>query len=204
VEATAPTALPTRRPTGLKIAGSIAIAATAAAVAGLGTFGSFTSSTAPTPVAVQDGTVSIDLTAGDGSASVPLSFAVTPGASATKNVNLVNDGDAALASVRLATVATTSSILDTDQTNGLQMTVASCSVAWASDGSCAGGQRTVLAAGPAVRTADLANPFGLAAGATDHLAVTLALPAAAGDAFKAQSSSLSLTFTATQRDGGAR
>jgi hypothetical protein len=204
VEATAPTTLPTRRPTGLKIAGSVAIAATAAAVAGLGTFGSFTSSTAPTPVAIQDGTVSIDLTAGDGSASVPLNYGVTPGDSATKNINLVNDGGAALASVRLATVATASSILDTDQTNGLQMTVASCSVAWASDGTCAGSSRTVLAAGPAVRTANLVNPFGLAAGGTDHLAVTLALPASAGDAFKGQTSSLSLTFTATQRDGGAR
>ena len=203
MEATSPTTLPIR-PTGLKIAGSIAIAATAAAVAGLGTFGSFTSTTAPTPVAVQDGTVSIDLTAGDGSASVPLSFGVTPGASTTKNINLVNDGDAALASVRLATVATASSILDTDQTNGLQMTVASCSVAWASDGTCAGSRRTVLASGPAVRTANLVDPFGLAAGATDHLAVTLALPATAGDAFKSQTSALRLTFTATQRDGGAR
>jgi hypothetical protein len=194
----------THRPTAFKIAGSIAIAATAAAVAGLGTFGSVTDSSSPTPVAVQDGTVSIDLTAGDGSASVPLSFAVVPGSSSTKTINLVDDGSVALKSVSLATTATTSSILDSDPTNGLQMSVESCSIAWAADGTCAGAQRTVLASGPAVRTANLANPFGLVAGATDHLAVTLGLPATAGDQFKSQTSSLSLTFTATQRDGGSR
>ena len=192
------------RPTAFKLAASIAIAATAAAVAGLGTLGSFTDSTSPTAVAVQDGTVSIDLTAGDGSASVPLNFGVAPGASATKYVNLVNDGSVALKSVSLATVATASSILDSDPTNGLQMSVESCSVAWAADGTCAGAQRTVQASGPAVRTTTLANPFGLATGAIDHLAVTLGLPATAGDQFKAQTSSLSLTFTATQRDGGSR
>ena len=43
-------------------------------------------------------------------------------------INLVDDGSAPLASVSLATVATSSSILDTDPTNGLQMTVTSCSV----------------------------------------------------------------------------
>jgi hypothetical protein len=198
------TTITIHRPTAYKIAGSIAIAATAAAVAGLGTFGSFTSTTTPTPVAVQNGTVSIDLTAGDGSASVPLSFGVSPGSKATKNVNLANDGDSALSSVRLATVATTSSILDSDPANGLQMSVESCSVAWGADGTCSGAQRTVLAPGPAVRTADLADPFGLTAGSTDHLAVTLGLPASAGDAFRGQSSALSLTFTATQRDGGSR
>jgi hypothetical protein len=192
------------RATAYKIAGSIAIAATAAAVAGLGTFGSFTGSTSPTPVAIQDGVVSVNLTAGDGTAAVPLSYSLGPGESATKMINLVDDGSASLASVSLATVATSSSILDTDPTNGLQMTVASCSVAWAGDGSCAGVQRTVLASGPAVRTAGLVNPFGLVAGAIDHLAVTMALPASAGDAFKSQTSSLSLTFTATQRGGTNR
>lgn len=194
----------THRPTAFRIAASIAIAATAAAVAGLGTFGSFTDTASPTPVTVQDGTVSIDLTAGDGSAAVPLSFAVSPGSSTTKNINLVNDGGVGLKSVSLATVATVSSILDSDPTNGVQMSVQSCSVAWAADGTCAGVQRAVLASGPAVRTTTLANPFGLTAGSIDHLAVTVGLPSSAGDAFKSQSSSLSLTFTATQRDGGSR
>lgn len=198
------TTIPSHRSHAYKIAASLAVAAAAAAVAGLGTFGTFTSSTNPTPVAIQDGTVSIDLTAGDGSASVPLSFSVSPGSSTTQDIDLVNSGSASLQSISLATVATTSSILDSDPTNGVQMQVDDCSVAWASDGTCSGTQRTVLASGPAVRTVPLANPFGLTAGATDHLAVTLGLPTTAGDAFKSQSSALSLTFTAVQRDGAPR
>jgi hypothetical protein len=127
-----------------------------------------------------------------------------PGASVTQAINLVNDGDAALASVRLATVATQSSVMDTDTVNGVQMTVQSCAVAWTSDFTCTPGARTLLASGPVVRNSPLTNPASVTAGATDHLAVTLSLPTGAGDAFKDQSSGLALTFTATQRDGAIR
>ena len=88
--------------------------------------------------------------------------------------------------------------------DGLQMSVQSCSVRWAADLTCAGTQRTVLAAGPVARTASLSGPLSLAAGGTDHLAVTMALPASAGDAFKSKASSLNLVFTAVQRTGGSR
>lgn len=183
----------------------LGILGAAAAVAGLGAFGSFTDSTTPVPVSVQDGTVSVDLTAADGGASVPLAFgSVVPGTSATQAVNLVNDGNSALASVTLATAATTSSLLDTDATDGLQMGVQSCSVTWTATWTCAGDVRTVLAVGPVVRSAPLDAPLSLAAGATDHLAVTVALPDSAGDAFKQQSSDFGLVFTALQRDGAAR
>ncbi|MGY1855560.1 TasA family protein [Modestobacter sp. SYSU DS0290] len=199
------TARNARRATAARILGSVGVVGTAAVVAGLGTFGAFTDSTNPAEVAVESGVVSINLTAGDGSATVPFSFeGVTPGASVTRAVNLVNDGDSALASVALTTEATASSLLDTDTVNGLQMSVRSCSVAWTSDLTCDGTERTLLAAGPVVRTADLEAPASLTAKATDHLAVTMALPASAGDAFKAQSSELELTFTATQRAGATR
>ncbi|MBB3676107.1 hypothetical protein [Modestobacter versicolor] len=193
-----------RRVTIARVLGSIGVVGTAAAVAGIGTFGGFTDSTTPAPVSVQSGIVSIALSAADGTATVPLAFdGVVPGASVTQELDLVNDGDAGLASVSLTTAATVSSVLDTDTVNGLQMTVRSCSVAWTA-GSCAGDVRTVLAAGPVVRTADLSNPASLTAKATDHLAVTVSLPAAAGDAFKEKSSELALTFTATQRAGTSR
>ncbi|MGY1751048.1 TasA family protein [Modestobacter sp. SYSU DS0511] len=205
MNATRTTASNARRTTAAKVLGSVGVVGTAALVAGLGTFGGFTDSTDTAEVAVESGVVSINLTAGDGSATVPFSFdGVAPGSSVTRPVNLVNDGDSALASVGLSTVATASSLLDSDATNGLQMSVRSCSVAWASDLSCEGTVRTLLAAGPVVRTADLAAPASLTAGATDHLAVTLALPSTAGDAFKGASSELALTFTATQRAGAAR
>jgi len=55
-----------------------------------------------------------------------------------------------------------------------------------------------------VRTADLSTPASLTPGRTDHLAVTLALPESADDAFADQQSELALTFTATQRAGSER
>ena len=45
-------------------------------------------------------------------------------------IDLVNDGDTALGSVTFDSWATSSSILDTDAVDGLQLSVESCSVAW--------------------------------------------------------------------------
>jgi spore coat-associated protein N len=91
--------------------------------AGLGTMGTITGTTSPAPVAIRSGVTSIALSAADGSATVPLAFTgPVPGTSVTRRLDLVNDGGTALSSVRLATVATRSSALDTDTVNGLQMT----------------------------------------------------------------------------------
>jgi hypothetical protein len=196
---------PARRVSLAKVMGSAGVVGAAAAIAGLGTFGAFTDTTTPAPVSIESGVVSIALSAGDGTATVPLAFdGVVPGASVSRALNLVNDGDSALSAVRLATVATESSIMDTDTVHGLQMTVLSCPVAWTSDFTCDGDVRTLLAPGPVIDDAELSDPASLAAGATDHLAVTLELPTTAGDAFKDKSSELSLTFTATQRNGSVR
>ena len=45
-------------------------------------------------------------------------------------VDLVNDGTTPLSAVTLTSTATSSSVLDQDTVNGLQLTVESCSVAW--------------------------------------------------------------------------
>ena len=194
-----------RRVSLAKVMGSVGIVGAAAAVAGMGTFGAFTDTTSPAPVSIESGVVSIALSAADGSATVPLAFdGVVPGASVTRAVNLVNDGDSALSTVRLATVATESSIMDTDTVHGLQLAVLSCTVPWTSDFVCAGVESMLLDPGPVIDDAELSNPASLAARATDHLAVRLSLPGTAGDAFKDQSSRLALTFSATQRDGAER
>ncbi len=193
------------RSTAARIVGSLGVVAAAAAVAGLGVFGTFTDSTTPAVVSVDNGIVSVDLAAAGGGASVPLQFgSILPGSSVTQAVDLVNDGSSALSSVSLATKATKSSLLDTDATAGLQMSVQSCSVAWSAAATCTGDLRTVLASGPVVRTSTLTAPLSLAAGVTDHLAVTVTLPSAAGDAFRAQASDLQMVFTAVQRAGAAR
>ena len=193
------------RSTAARVAGSLGVVVAAAAVAGLGVFGTFTDSTTPAAVSIDNGVVSVALAAAGGGASVPLQFgSLLPGSSVTKAIDLVNDGTSALSSVSLATKATKSSLLDTDATKGLQMSVQSCSVAWSAADTCTGDLRTVLTSGPVVRTSALTAPLSLAAGRTDHLAVTVTLPSSADDSFAAQASDLELVFTAVQRDGAAR
>ena len=98
-----------------KVIGSLALAGTAAAVAGLGTFGTFTDSTAPLNTTVASGTVDINLAQPSGAIAVPVSTTgFVPGDSITRAVNLSNDGNSALASVSLASTATAGSILTTD------------------------------------------------------------------------------------------
>src|SRR4051812_39598382 len=194
-----------------KVVGSLAIAGTAAAVAGLGTFGTFTDSTAPLNTTVASGTVDINLAQPSGAIAVPVSTTgFVPGDSITRAVNLSNDGNSALASVSLASTATAGSILTTDTTNGLQLSVKSCSVAYTQGGSasaptytCSGTERTLLA-GPAVSTNILNNPASLNPGGVDYLVFSVSLPGTADNAFQGKSATLSLTFTGTQATGTAR
>lgn len=176
-----------------------------AAVAGLGTFASFADPATPLRTGADTGAVSIDLDDQDHHGAVALDFGgLLPGGSATRSVSLVNDGDAGLASVALTAVARTSSLLDSDRTAGLRLTVTSCSVPWTAGGICEGRQRTLLAPGPVIRDAVLDDPASLRAGGTDHLALTVSLPESAGNDFAGQSSALEFLFTAAQRPGAAR
>ncbi len=192
-----------------KIVASVGVLGAAVAVAGLGTFGSFTDSTTPISTEVATGTVSIDVT--QPGATIPVTTSgFVAGDSISRAVDLVNDGSAALSQVRLASVATVPSILTTDATNGLQLTVRSCTDAWTQGGTaqsptftCAGGSST-LYVGRAVMDSPLAGLASLQAGGLDHLRLTVALPPAAGNTFQNQSSTLGLTFTGTQRTGSAR
>ncbi len=194
----------TNRSTTRKVVGSLGVIGAAAAVAGMGTFGSFTDSTTPVATTINSGTVSIDLTKAS-----TLDFAagdLIPGDSVTRPFTLKNDGSSDLGTISLASVATTSSILTTDALNGLQLSVKSCPVAWTQTGNaftCASGEKTLLA-GPAVTTGVLTNgPASLVAGRSDNLAISYALPVAAGNEFQGKQAAFSLTFTATQRTAPA-
>ena len=55
--------------------------------------------------------------------------AIAPGDTIQRSVDLIDSGSLDLASVTLTTTATSSSLLDTDTTNGLQMVIDKCSVA---------------------------------------------------------------------------
>lgn len=198
--------------TARKVVGSLGVIGAAAAVAGMGTFGSFTDSSTPVNTTIQAGTLNIDATAAG--AAVPVTTAnFVPGDSMTRALNLKNSGDA-LGSISFTSASTslTPSILTTDASKGLQLSVSSCSVPWTQGGTaqaptytCAGTTGVVVPAGPVVRTNLALNGLkSLASNQTDYLTFTISLPAAADNVFQGKSDSLSLTFTGTQAAAGAR
>ena len=105
-----------------KILASVALVGTAAAVAGMGTFGAFTDSTTTVDQAVTAGTVIIDLT-DPGTLNVPVTN-LLPGDSVEKFATLSNTGNSNLNTVKLTVSTATPSLLTTDATNGLQLTIA--------------------------------------------------------------------------------
>ena len=197
-----------RRTVSRKLLLSLAAVAAAASIAGLATFATFTSSVSQSQ-SITTGTVQIALGA-TGASTNRLNIgatAVAPGDTIQRSVDLINSGSLNLASVTLTTSATTSSLLDTDATNGLQMVVDKCSVPWTEGGTapaytytCSGTTSSVVASTPVVGTnMTLNNLSALTAGNTDHLRVTLTLPSSAGNTFQGLTSTIQYTFTGTQR-----
>jgi hypothetical protein len=192
-----------------KVLGSLGVLGAAAAVAGLGTFGTFTDSTTPISTEVASGTVDIDL-ANPGFAIPATTNNFVPGDSMTRAVNLINTGTAALSTVSLGVTATTSSVLDTNTTNGLQLQVRSCSVAWTQSSASGAptytcnGTTTERFAGPVIGNRTLTGLNSLNPGGTDHLTFSITLPTAADNTFQNKTSTLSLVFTGTQRAATAR
>ena len=198
----------TRRRSGLKIVGAISAVGAAVAVAGLGTFGQFTDSTSPVDTQVDTGVLSIDVSSPNG-ASVPFSGGMMiAGDSRSALVDLVNSGTTPLSAVTLKSTATSSSVLDQDKVNGLQLTVESCSVAWDASGeapTCAGTVHAYFTQPILVNDYPLTNTPAMGVGATDHLKLTAALPSSAsGDAFEGAESGLNFVFTGIQKSGGPR
>lgn len=195
--------------TARKIIGSLGIVGAAAAVAGMGTFGSFTDSTAPVNTTITSGTVNIDAAQPAGAVAMNVSGLV-PGDTATRTINVVNSGTTDFGSITLQSTVGTPSVLTTDAINGLKMTVKSCAVAWTQGGSaqaptftCTPGER-VLATSRVVNNIELTNPYSLTSGKTDYLAVSINLPTTADNTFQGKSADLSLVFTAQQRAAGVR
>src|SRR6478752_2099742 len=173
-----------------KLLVSLAVISAAASIAGLGTFATFTSSTSASQ-SVSSGTVTIALGA-TGAATNRLTVgasAIAPGDTIQRSVDLIDSGSIDLASITLTTNATTSSLLDTDTTNGLQMVIDKCSVAWTEAGTspaftytCGGSTSAVLASQPVIGSNMSLSNLSVTAGATNHLRVTLTLPSGSSSA----------------------
>ncbi len=196
-----------RRKQSTKILASVALVAGAASVAGLGTFGAFTSTTSASQ-AVSNGNVVIGLTQNATAGTTVAATNLVPGDTVQRAVTLTRGSTTeAFGSVKLTTTPTTSNLLSTDGTNGLQLKVDLCSTGWTKVGStselsCSGTASTVLASRAVVGTnLDLAGATTALndTGAAANLRIQLSLPAAADNSFQGLSNTVGFTFDATQR-----
>ena len=168
-----------------------------AAVAGIGTYGTFPGTTLG--LSAPQGKVALALAGAARAVEVPLEFSgLVPGGAVTRAVTLVDDRPTDLSAVTVSTVVVRSSLLDTDPVDGLQLSVDSCSVVWTADWACPGQRALLVPPGPVHRGTELLAPAPGAAGAREHLAVTVALPASAGNEFTGLRSELVLTVTGVQ------
>ncbi|HET6794498.1 MAG TPA: TasA family protein [Acidimicrobiales bacterium] len=194
-----------------KVALSAVMLAAAGGVASQGAFATFTSTATGGPQTISSGTVTIVLGA-TGAATNRLTVNATglaAGDTVSRSFDLQNTGSIDLASIALTTTASPTSLLDTDATNGLQMVIKSCSVAWTESGppytyTCSGTSNTVVASRAVIGSGiALSGLNALTHGGTDHLEVVLTLPSATGNTFQNLTSTISYAFTGTQRNAQA-
>jgi hypothetical protein len=196
-----------------KLLASAGLLGIAAAVAGLGTYGTFTSTTSSSQTDTS-GTVNIALGAA-GTATNRLTIGASglvPGDIIQRQVQLTDSGNQNLAGVALTSSAAPSSLLDSDATNGLQMTVQSCPTAWIEAGTaptytytCSGSAATVLTSRPVIGSnVNLPSLNALNAGGVDNLLFTLSFPGSAGNTFQGLTSTINFSFTGTQRAGTSK
>lgn len=127
--------------------------------------------------------------------------ALAPGETATAGIDLVDTSTAS--AVALSTVATSSSLLDQDPVNGLQLAIDRCSAPWeAVPGAsraryrCPGRSVSVLAPRPVLGSnLPLSNLDGGARAGEHHLLLALTLPESAGNEFQGLSTTIRYRFT---------
>jgi spore coat-associated protein N len=199
------------RGTSRKVLLSIGAVLVGASLAGMGTFASFTSTTSASQT-VASGTVVIALgTAGSATNRLTINASgLVPGDTVQRAVDLSNTGNQNLATISLTTTAPTTSLLDSDPTNPLQMVVDHCNLPWTESGSspaftyaCTGTgatTTTIIASRAIIGSALPMTGLGsLTSGGTDHLRVTLTLPTGAGNTLQGQTSIITYSFLGTQR-----
>ena len=154
---------------------------------------------------------------------------VVPGDTINRAVDLISSSTDPLASVKLITTATATSVLDTNTTDGLQMYISKCSLpaGWTEGGSspaftytCPSGTITDVL-GTALAPVDIITVTGggdalatlvattTAGPVTDHLLIRVTLPQSNTSANVASptappSSTIEYSFTGTQRNGTER
>ena len=186
-----------------KLIASLAVLGAAAAIAGFGTYATFTSSTSASHT-IATGTLS--LTSGPTNRLGTGASAIAAGDTMQRAIDLNYAGSVSFGSVTLTTSASPSSALDTNTTDGLQVAIDKCSVAWTESGppytyTCSGSTSPVLASQPIIGSNVALSNLTLTSGSTDHLRVTVTLPSTAGNTLQNLSSTIAYTFSGVQRAG---
>ena len=222
-----------RRATARRIALTLAIVVGGTGLIVGGVFASFTDTTSAGPQAITSGKVV--LAVGPTNDATIAATSIAPGDTIPREVDLNSTG-ATLndASITLGITASPTSLLDTDTTNGLQVTVQTCSVAWTRVAgppptyTCGGTTVTVLAS-TSVKSletapATLTPLLSLSAGGQDWVVMTFSLPVgapgnigqvstlcsgtvggtSATENLEGCSSTLTYNFTATQRTAASK
>ena len=196
------------------LAGVLLIAVAVLSINAYATFTATTSVTQTTP-----------FTAGHMSITVPASGAsdrlytgasgIAPGDTMQRAVDITVDNSTTagmLTALKVAITATPSSLLNTDATNGLQVWVQKCSQAYSESGppytyTCGGSTADVIGtSGSPVAISSLTSATTLTGvsttpNVTSHLRFYFTFPSTAGDSFQDASSTLTFTFSGTQRAG---
>ena len=139
---------------------------------------------APTPTPTPTPTPPLALTTDRGATAVVSLGDLVPGDTVDRTITLKNTGSLGFRYTVSAT-QTASTLLWTDTTNGLQLTVAT-------------GAGAVLYSGPLSGLGALAGPATLIPGGTELLRYTFAFPVGAPDALQGLLQDLTIVFTATQ------
>ncbi|NQX25976.1 peptidase [Microbacteriaceae bacterium VKM Ac-2854] len=150
---------------------------------------------------VRAGAVTLDWNA---SGVNQFSVAVTglrPGGTVARLIDLRNTGTVAASQLQLGLSSTTVAASGSD---GVQLALDRCSVAWTSATVCSGTITAVTADRPAAGTLALPASPALAIGGTDHLRATFRLPDSAPTGAQSTSGSVTLTVTGIQVAGRQR
>ena len=189
-----------------RILATLGVLGAIGALATVGTYSLFTDFVNGGPQTISSGTLDLAI-GGTNTLAVPATN-IAPTDTIQRVIDLTNSGNINFASVTLTTTASPSSVLDTDTTNGLQMNVDACSVAWTPAGAsytCGGTQTALVASRPVIGSnVALGALASLTTGGTDRLRVTLTLPGTADNTFQTKTSTITYRFDATQRAGTAK
>jgi hypothetical protein len=179
----------------------------AATVIGLAAFALFqASANADHESNAGDLTILLDPSGSGNRLSVPATRLVA-GDTIERVVNVTPTGSVDATALHLTTEATASSVLDTDTTNGLQLTVTRCSVAWTetltsgipTSYSCSGSTSTALTARAAIVNDQTLESAVTMSGSVNHFLIRLELPTNADNTFINRTSVIRFTFSGVQR-----